>query len=419
MAGKLPTAPYKGVRDFYPEDQFLQRYLAEAMSRACESFGYEEVNASILESAELYRAKGTANDEIINEQSYTFTDRGDREVILRPEMTPSVARMVAARRRELAYPQRWYSVQNFFRYERPQRGRLREFWQLNADLFGETGVAGDAEIIALAHRVMLELGATENDFEIRISDRRILEDAYDQLKLSAEERRETTALLDRRAKLDDFDAQLESLVGASAASTLLTHLDSVSSNAYLEELRQLLEAQGVRTAMVDTTITRGFDYYTGLVFEVFDTSPENKRALFGGGRYDHLLESFGAEPLPAVGFGMGDVTARDFLETHELLPKYAPATELMLCVLEESALAHTLQLAQALRSADVTVAVNYSLKRAGEQVKVADKLGIPFVICVGAKEVETGAYTLKHLGSGNEDIVPAEKIADHLFSSAG
>ena len=419
MASKLPTAPYKGVRDFYPEDQFVQRYLAEAMGRACESFGYEEVNASILEPAELYRAKGASNDEIVREQTYTFTDRGKREVTLRPEMTPTVARMVAAKRRELAYPLRWYSIPNVFRYERPQRGRLREHWQLNADLFGDTGVAGDAEIIALAHRVMLELGATENDFEIRISDRRILEAAYDELKLTPEQRRETTALLDRRAKLDDFDAQLKKMIGADAAKTLLTHLDSVSSNAYLEELRQLLEAQGVRTALVDTTITRGFDYYTGMVFEVYDTNTENKRSLFGGGRYDHLLESFGAEATSAVGFGMGDVTAQDFLETHDLLPEYAPATELMLCVLEHTALSHTLQLAQALRSADVTVAINYSLKRAGEQVKTANKLRIPFVICVGDKEMEHGAYTLKHLPTGNEDVLPAEKIADHLFSSAG
>src|ERR1700690_1769249 len=166
---KLPTESYKGVRDFYPEDQFLQRYLFEHMERVCELFGYEEYAASILEPAELYRSK--TSEEIVNDQTYTFTDRGDREVTLRPEMTPTVGRMVAAKSRDLAYPARWYSIQNFFRYERPQKGRLREFWQLNADIFGASGVEADAEVIAIAHGIMRSMGADEHNFEIHVSDR--------------------------------------------------------------------------------------------------------------------------------------------------------------------------------------------------------------------------------------------------------
>lgn len=416
---KLSTDPYKGVRDLYPEDQFIQEFIFEAMQRAAESFGYEEYNASILEPSELYKTKGAANEEIVNEQTYSFIDRGGREVTLRPEMTPTVARMVAAKKRELAFPLRWYSIPNVFRYERPQRGRVREHWQLNADIFGVPGVEADAEVIALAHRVMIELGATENDFEIRVNDRRLIDQGLTESGVTRDETRAVMALLDRRAKLSDFDTQLAALLGKERARTLIEYFDTTSSNAHLEQLQQLLLAQGVRTMVVDTSITRGFDYYTGMVFEVYDTDTRNSRSLFGGGRYDNLLSMFGEDNVPAVGFGMGDVTARDFLETHDLLPEYLPATELMLCVLEERALEHTLQLAQALRSTDITVAVNYSKRKAADQIKHADKLHIPFIICIGAREVESGMYTIKQLENGRETTLAADRIADHLFSSAG
>lgn len=416
---KLSTDAYKGVRDFYPEEQFIQRYLFEAMSRAAESFGYEEYAASILEPAELYRSKNASNDEIVNEQTYTFTDRGDREVTLRPEMTPTVARMVAGKRRELAFPLRLYSIPNLFRYERPQRGRLREHWQLNADIFGVPGVEAEAEIIALANRVMIELGATENDFEIHVNDRALIDAGLREAGIEEKDMKTVMGLLDRRAKIDDFESQLSSVVGKKSAQTLVEYFDRTSSTKRMEELQKLLLAQNIRTMVVDTSIVRGFDYYTGIVFEVFDTSSENTRALFGGGRYDNLLSMFGDESIPAVGFGMGDVTARDFLETHDLLPSYEPATELMLCILEEKALEHALRLAQELRSADVTVAVSYSGKRAGDQLKAADKLHIPFVICIGEREMESGTYTIKNMRSGEETTLPKDRIADHLFTSAG
>ncbi|HET8581062.1 MAG TPA: histidine--tRNA ligase [Candidatus Paceibacterota bacterium] len=415
----LSTDPYKGVRDFYPQDQFVQRFLFEAMARACESFGYEEYAASILEPADLYRAKGAANEEIANEQTYTFTDRGDRLVTLRPEMTPTAARMVAAKRRELAFPLRWYSIPNVFRYERPQKGRLREHWQLNADLFGVAGIEAEAEAIALAHRVMLELGASEHDFEIRVNDRALIEAGLAEAGVGPEEAHAAMALLDKRAKLADFDEKLAVLLGSDRASALAGYFERVTSTTRLEQLQELLLAQGVRTMVIDTAITRGFDYYTGIVFEVFDADPSNARSLFGGGRYDRLLELFGEDPIPAVGFGMGDVTARDFLESHELLPSYVPATELSLCVLDPEAMTHAIQLASALRSQDVTVAINYSCKKPADQLKAADKLGIPFAIFVGAREVESGQYSIRQLATGRETILPANRIADHLFSSAG
>jgi histidyl-tRNA synthetase len=425
---KISTESYKGVRDFYPEDQFIQRYMIETMARVSESYGYEEYNASILESSDLY--KGKTSEEIVNEQTYFFKDRGGREVTLRPEMTPTIARMVAAKKRDLAFPLRWYSIPNVFRYERMQKGRLREHWQLNADIFlpapsgarqagGFYGIEAEVEIIALSHRVMTSLGASESDFEIHVSDRRLLEKIFTTLSLTQEEMKEVMKLLDKRGKIDDFDARLEKLIGNERAGTLTEALSRASSTAYLEDLVSRLLELGVSNIVIDTSVVRGFEYYTGMVFEVFDTSPENSRSLFGGGRYDNLLEMFGTESVPAVGFGMGDVTARDFLEVHDLLPEYTPATELVLCVLDDSAIRHAMALAENLRDEDVTVAVNYSLKRAGDQIKYANKLGASFVICIGDKEIVSDQYTIKHLASGQERTLAAAHIADHMFSAMG
>ena len=415
---KLSTESYKGVRDFYPEDQFILRYIFEHMERVCELFGYEEYGASVLEPSELYRGK--TSEEIVNEQTYTFIDRGEREVTLRPEMTPTLARMIAGKSRDIPFPARWYSIANVFRYERPQRGRLREHWQLNADIVGAEGVEADAEIIALAHAVMRSLGADERNFEIRVSDRRILNSIFDSVGIDAEIRAPVIRALDGREKNADFKKNLLSLIKDEEKSEeFLDSLERTTSTAYLEELRTQLEHMGVHNMIVDTKITRGFDYYTGMVFEVFDTDENNRRSIFGGGRYDNLLSLFGGESIPAVGFGMGDVTARDFLETHNLLPAYTPATELMLCVVDNSALPHAIRLAQDLRRDDVTVAVNFSGKRIGDQIRQADKMKVPFVIAVGPAERDSGRYTIKNLSSGSELTLPSDRIAEHLFSALG
>lgn len=415
-AQKLSTENYKGVRDFYPEDQYIQRYIFDHMSRTCELFGYEEYNASILEPTELYRTK--TSEEIVNEQTYSFTDRGGREVTLRPEMTPTLARMIAARRREIPFPARWYTIENNFRYERPQKGRTREFWQLNADILGSTGIEADAEVIALAHAVLRTLGADERDFEIRVSDRRILNALFDTVGIQEDRRADTTRLLDKRGKIDNFtDALIETLDNSEQAHSLIENIDRTTSSAYLEKLRIMLTNMGVTNMTVDTKITRGLDYYTGMVFEIFDTHTDNHRSMAGGGRYDNLLSLFGDELLPAVGFGLGDVITRDFLETHGLMPKYTPTTELMLAVIDSDAMSHAIRLAQDLRIADIAVAVNFSGKKASDQFRHADKMHIPFIIAIGSQERESGRYTIKELETGREVTVSADRIAEHIFAT--
>jgi histidyl-tRNA synthetase len=272
-------------------------------------------------------------------------------------------------------------------------------------------------VIALAHAIMRALGAEERDFEVRVSDRRLLDNIYDTFGFSPETRQEVTRLLDKKDKIQNFTEELVRHAGAEKAKELMHQIEMTTSTAYLEELRKILELLGVRNMVVDTQTTRGFDYYTGMVFEIFDTHESNRRSIAGGGRYDNLTSMFGGDAIPAVGFAMGDVTAKDFLEAHELLPDYAPATELMICVLEEDCMTHAIKLAQDLRREDVTVAVNFSGKRVGDQIRQADKLKIPFIIAIGSKERESGRYTVKNLSTGEEKTLVASHIAEHLFTS--
>ncbi len=313
----ISTESYKGVRDFYPEDMAIQNHIFGVWRDVATESGFVEYGASILESAELYKSK--TSEEIVNEQTFSFTDRGGREVVLRPEMTPTLARMVAAKSRSLTFPLRWFSIPNVFRYERPQRGRKREHWQLNCDIVGIAGIEAEIEIIELAYKIMKRFGAVESDFEIQINDRGLFNEIFDEIDgLSDDTRREVIRLVDKQDKIENFESELERNMGKEKAQKFLELLENKKSTKNLLELLEKLKERGINNARINTNIARGFDYYTGMVFEVFDTNPENKRSIFGGGRYDNLLEIFGVEPVPTVGFGMGDVTIRDFLETHNL-----------------------------------------------------------------------------------------------------
>ena len=313
----LSTEPYKGVRDFYPSEMAEQNYIFSVWRSVAEKFGYVEYSASILEYAELYRSKGS--DEIVNDQMYVFKDKGNREVALRPEMTPTLARMIAAKRKTLKFPLRWYSIPNVFRYERPQRGRRREHWQLNCDLLGVAGIEAEVEIISLVYQIMKTFGAKDEDFQVRINDRRCFDEAIDAIGSASDSTRKIVMrTMDSWEKNDNPKQDLIRYLGEEKAEQFLNYLEKNKSGKMLDELMTQLSSKGINNCVIDTNITRGFDYYTGMVFEVFDTNLENRRSLFGGGRYDNLLEMFGVEPVPTVGFGMGDVTILDFLTTHNL-----------------------------------------------------------------------------------------------------
>jgi histidyl-tRNA synthetase len=412
--GKLSTDPYKGVRDFFPEDMAIENYIFSVWRKCAEQFGYVEYNASILEPAELYKTK--TSEEIVNEQTYTFTDRGDREVTLRPEMTPTVARMIAARRRDIGYPARWYSIPNVFRYERPQRGRLREHWQFNVDIFGLAGVEADIEVITLADRVMKSFGAKETDFEIKLSSRKLMNAIFNNwYELDEQKGKALQKLMDKKAKMDEevFRGEAEKIIGKPFEFLNLSkgspdHDQAMAFPEILDAKQEVdavidaLKKKGVTNVSYDETIIRGFDYYSGIVFEVFDTNPENNRSVFGGGRYDNLLSLFGGETMPAFGFGMGDVTIRDFLETRNLLPKYQSSAEIMVCVMNESSKEYADEVAEDLRKTGKNVAVNYTFKSIGDQIKSATKQAIPYVIVIGELEAKNRSYKIKNLDTGEE-----------------
>lgn len=422
---KISTESYKGVRDFYPEDLFIQKHIFSIWRSVVESFGYVEYNASVLEDANLYKAK--SGEEIVNEQTYTFTDRGDREVTLRPEMTPTVARMVAAKSKELVFPLRWYSIPNLFRYEKPQRGRLREHWQLNVDLFGVESTDADVEIISIAYKIMRGFGATDNDFQIKINSRKILNDIYTHFNISEEKSYTLSKIIDKKDKIseDIFRDSVRETIGDTTDDFIrvLTNNERLiatlgSENANTKELIALIEklnTLGITNIVFDTTLMRGFDYYTGIVFEVFDTNPDNRRSIFGGGRYNDLLDIFGADKVPAIGFGAGDVTAQDFLETHDLLPKYSPTAQIYICVLNNSLRDHAGKLADTLRTHGLKVVIDLSSKKVGDQMKIAHKQSIPFVIVVGEDEVTTGIYPVKNMESGEEVKAKAEEITNIIL----
>lgn len=412
---KLSTEPYKGVRDFYPEDMAVQEYIISTMREVSERFGYSAYDASILEPTELYASK--TSEEIVGEQTYTFTDRGDRSVTLRPEMTPTVARMVAARRRELSFPLRWYSIPNVFRYERPQRGRLREHWQLNCDLFGVSGAPADAEIISLAYHMMRAFGALPEDFQIRVNDRQSILENIEALGISGDDVTAFLSLLDKRAKMtaEEFESELRTLVGDAKTETFLRNDADRTPSVALRSVVEMLFDLGITNIIYDPNVIRGFTYYTGIVFEVFDTSPENNRSLFGGGRYDNLLEMFGEEKVPVVGFGMGDVTIRDFLETRKLIPPYTSVVDLTLLVIEPESLHYASELAQNLRDQGLHISVDFTFRKLADQIKSASKASVPFVSVIGGTEESSRTLRIKDLVTGEETEMPEGAVAGFVF----
>lgn len=413
----LDSTPYKGTRDWYPEDMAVRNYIFDTWKTVAKRYGYQEYGTPLLEPLEVYVAK--SGDELANEQTYAFNDRGDRQVAIRPEMTPSVSRLVATRRQELAYPARLFSIANFMRYERPQRGREREFWQLNIDMFGATGAAGDAEMIGLAHDSLQAFNATPDMYEIRINDRRLIDYVTRHyLALDGTQSQQLVKLLDRKAKITEtsFEQQvleigvdrekLRTLLSAKGIADLPDELQTAEALTPIKELFQLLETLDVPSAVFDITLMRGLDYYTGVVFEVFDTHPENNRSMFGGGRYDGLVGLFGAENISAVGFAPGLTTTELFLRSHNLLPELSSASKFALIPLGDN-IGSALQLNRLIHASSEVLSEDKNLNK---QLKLANKKDVKYVVFVGDDEVNSNTYSVKNLASGEEYALTPEEF---------
>ncbi len=415
---KQNLQPYKGARDFYPEDKAFQKWMFGVWRDVVERYGYVEYDAPILEPTDIYLMKGS--QEIVDEQTYTFEDRGGRSVTIRTEMTPTVSRMIAGRRQELAYPARWYSIPNLWRYERMQRGRLREFWQLNVDVFGLVGIEAELEMLQIVDDIFSAVKAKRSMYEIRVNSRVLVNTVLQQAGLRDEECASAIRLIDKMQKMSaaDFAAKLDDLTGSKEKSKqiveflaakdvteldlFLTKLESASA---LKELIARAKQLGIRNVVFAPDLMRGFDYYTDIVFEVFDKNPENNRSMFGGGRYDGLVGQFGAEPVPTVGFGMGDVTFQNFLEVHKLVPELKSSVEVTvispLTTGQEGI--DLVAIARELREEDVNVAVDYTGRKFDKQIKAADKAGSRYVLIAGEDEAKSEQYTLKDMKTGKEE----------------
>ena len=421
----LSSEPYKGTRDFYPTDMRRREYIFGAWRRVVKRYGYESYDAPLLEPLDVYAAK--SGQELVNDQTYQFVDRGERHVAIRPEMTPSVSRMVAARRQETAYPARWYSIAQFMRYERPQRGREREFWQLNVDIFGDESRAAEAEIITLGVRLLEEFGATPEMYQVRINNRRVINYMMAHyLGLDAIQSQMMIKLFDRKGKIsnEDFRDQAVEIFGDNAAEGLqkIAALlaaknmgdlpEAIRDSDAVREVQELftyLEHAGIKNATFDITLMRGLDYYTGTVFEFFDMHPENNRALFGGGRYDGLVGLFGAEPLSAVGMAPGYTMTELFIESHGLMPTFISSTDIYLMTLPGAEHGAT-DLANKLRKEGINVEQDLTGRKLDKQLKTALKKQVPYVITVGESELKSEVYPLKNTLTTDEEKLSFERI---------
>jgi len=419
----LSSQPYKGTRDYYPEDKRTQNYIFNTWRTVVERFGYEEYGAPIIEPIDIYAAK--SGQELVNDQTYVFTDRGGRNVAIRPEMTPTISRMVAARRQELAYPARLYSIANFMRYERPQRGREREFWQLNVDVFGVDQVTADIEIITIADTILKEFGAKSGDYIIRINNRKFINFMMSQyLGLEVVAAQQMTKLFDRRNKItetdfreqvgiifgSDTDERIEKvmlLINATSIEELPEELKVADALSEVARVFESLAKAGVTDAVFDATLMRGLDYYTGTVFEAFDTHPDNNRSLFGGGRYDGLVGLFGAEPISAVGMAPGNTMMENFLSVHGLLPAQKSLTKIYVVVIDD-ALDAANAVAAKLRAGGINTEVDITERKIDKKIKTALKKNIEHLLFVGS--TDDGTYSLKNTATEEEQKLSIDEI---------
>ena len=418
-----------GFRDFYPAELALRAHVFGTWRSVAARYGFEEYDGPPLEPLELYTAK--SGDEIVG-QLYAFADKGKRDVALRPEMTPTLARMVAARANGLKKPIRWFSIPQLFRYERQQRGRLREHFQLNADLIGEPGPLGDAEIIALAVDSVRAFGLGPTDFRVRLSDRRLLTGLLRALGLDDRQTAVVYQVLDKLARVPEAvsverlteagltPARIDRVLGLARVRSWdeLTRgaadLGGLRAGEPLRSTIAALDSMGLAPYLdLDLGVVRGLAYYTGTVFELFDARGE-LRAICGGGRYDNLLAALGGVDLPALGFGMGDVVLTELLRDRGLAPAAAGTVDVFLAAIGGDDLQPMLGLAHELRDAGLRVEYALSPQAVGKQLKLADSRGARVAIVIGPDDRARGEVMLKDLRANTQSGTPRERVVDQV-----
>ncbi len=412
----------KGTRDFYPEEMAARSWLYSLIRRVSESFGYQEWDGPFLEKIDLYAAK--SGEELVKEQAFVFPDRGGDLITLRPELTPSLARMIAQRQNELVFPLRWWSFGPFWRYERPQKGRTREFFQWNIDIIGANSAEADAELVGVCATFFKEAGLRSDQVAISVNNRQLMEAEVRKLGIQDDQKKDIFRLIDRRDKMKP--AEWDTFAQGFGLTTdqidglkqLLDNRELWKQSPDLERFFVVLDALGVRDYVhYDPGVIRGLDYYTGLVFEGYEITGGG-RAILGGGRYDNLVADVGGEPVGGVGFAMGDVMISIVLNELGLLPSGAASpADVLVTVFDEASLLASVSLAASLRRDGLNVSVYPETVKLQKQLKYADRLGVRWVVIAGPDEAARGQVTLKDLRNRTQIAIDREALVSHIRQS--
>ena len=416
---KAIIQPLKGTRDFYPPEMAVRKWLYEHIQKVSESFGYQEWEGPYLERVELYAAK--SSDELVKQQSFAFEDRGGEMITLRPELTPTLARMVAQKQNELAFPLRWWSYGPFWRYERPQKGRTREFFQWNIDLIGVSNPVVDTELVAVAARFFQQVGLKPDQAGIFINDRRMMNAELEKRGIPTGQIQTALRVIDHKKKMaqEAWEAYaLESgltKVQLKVIKEILTEETLWKRSETLTSMLEIIKNLEVKDYIkFDPQIIRGLDYYTGMVFEGFDLGEEG-RAILGGGHYDNLVAAVGGQTLPGVGFAMGDVVLGQVLEKYSCIPTEIKTETVLVTVFNEEYLVKSTLLACQLREMGIRVAVYPEAAKLDKQFKYADRNGYRLAVVFGPDEEKDGMVMLKDLKEHEQEKISITGMAARYF----
>lgn len=409
----------KGTRDFYPEEMALRRWMFDIIREVSTQFGYQEYDGPCLEFIDLYAAK--SGEELVKEQAFVFSSPGDDMLTLRPELTPTLARMVAQKQYEIPFPLRWWSIGPFWRYENPQRGRTREFYQWNIDIVGTESVAADAEIVAVAAIFLKETGLSSEQVQIFVNNRRLMDQALTKLDIAKDLRPKVFRIIDKLDKLSEKEWRafaLDSGLNDIQVEGLIRLLNDEELWLESEELVQffhLIKIFGVDDYVsYNPKVIRGLDYYTGTVFEAFELGGES-RAILGGGRYDNLVADVGGNPLPGVGFAMGDVVAALVLEDAGVIPeRLGNKPQVVVTVFDDETLSESMTAAEEIRKAGLRVVLYPEADKLGKQFKYADRLDIPVAVIIGPDELKSHQVAIKNLKTREQVSVERARMLDQI-----
>ena len=441
MSKKLSTKPLRGMEDYYPSDLRETNWIIDNIRDVADLYSYEEFESPSLEPIEIFAAK--SSDELVNEQSFIVEKKKGEKLILIPELTPSLARMITAKRQELKKPIRWFSVPTCYRYERPQKGRRREFKQINMDILGEDSLYADLEIFNIIVDIFSEFGATSEQFQIYYNNRRFIDSVCELiLNVPKEKIPLVYKILDKADKMEDLEYEkyvldifqdeiiiqgITKLKEATSLKDLLNRFEDISEEFYgtigykeLTSFIQLLEdAKISEYCNFSPGVSRGLDYYTGIVYEVFDTGKENIRSIFGGGRYDDLLTLFSDEKITGTGFGMGVLMFSLFLKTYNLIPEEIREPDytdtIYIASINETVSGYALKLAGMVRGEDFPCIVDYRFSNLKNQLSKANELGVLIVLIIGPKEMEQNEVTIKNMKTEAQETIKISSLIDKIY----